>query len=80
MKVEVTVIETVLVKRKTKYKVKVENEQEILDSKGKSIDYLDVIEGETLTENDIETPIIIDIIKSKVIVDEENNNENQQAI
>ena len=70
-KFEIILIETVTVKRKTKYIINAENEQEILAARGKSIDFLDVIEGETLLENDMDTSIIDDIVKAKVITNEE---------
>lgn len=72
MKFEITILETVTVQRKMKYTVEAENEQEILDTKGKSVQYLNILEIENLEERDTETPIIKDILKAKVV------SENQQ--
>lgn len=66
MKIEVTVIETVTVQRKTKYVVKAENEAEVLAVKGKSNDFLDIEENEIVTETELGSPVIIDIVKTKI--------------
>ncbi len=68
----ITVIETVKVQRKVIYEVEAENEQEILKAKGKSIQYLDILETEVVTaDSDMEIPIIVDILKAKALPKEE---------
>lgn len=70
MKFKVTVIETVKVQRKVVYDVEAENEQEILKCKGKTIQHLDIIESEVvMADADMEIPVIVDIIKAKVITE-----------
>lgn len=71
-KFKVTVIETVRVQRKVVYDIEAENEQEILNAKGKTTQHLDIIESEVvMADADMEIPIIMDIIKARVITNEE---------
>ncbi len=71
MKFQITILETVTVQRKIKYTVEAESEQEVLDTKGKSTQYLNIIDAdENLGEIDIDAPIIKEILKSKVINNE----------
>lgn len=69
MKIKVTVLETVTVQRKTEYTVNAENEAEVLAVKGKSNDYFDIVDTEILTESEVSSPMIIDIIKAKVLTE-----------
>lgn len=74
-KFKITVLETVTVQRKIVYEVEAENEQEILDCKGKSIQHLNIVDTEVnMGEVDIDVPIIKEILKAKVVPNNTNEN------
>ena len=68
-KFKITILETVTIQRKIVYDVEAENEQEILDCKGKSTQHLNIVDSDVnLGEVDTDIPVIKDILKTKIIV------------